>query len=350
MGVSITVLAIVAAMEVFMLGYSVVNVSLYQEYLWHYRAFYLCLLLAVLVYIALNLYAKRNIAQRYKLLYVASPVYACFFFAWALGITYFDAIHFNTIDPMVFMTFSLVVPMGFFVPPYAYVLIAAVTDALMISLAINVSGSLAPLTNLCIFCVFQIVVSFSFLRMRLRLAEKILEVQQNARIDELTGFLNRRAYDEDAAQYEGKPLPSNLVFIAVDLNGLKETNDLYGHAAGDKIIVGATQCIRQSFGDKGLLYRMGGDEFVAIVRANPIELQGLNIAYNQHIQTWSRDNGMTLSTAFGYACASDYPDKSVDELAKIADKRMYADKALYYETGGRDRRRNQRAAIERLAS
>ena len=338
MGISMTALSIVAALEVFMLGYSVVNAPMYGEYLWHYRAFYIALLVVALAYIALNTFVKRDIEHRYNMLNVANPVYAVFFFGWAMGITFFDAIIWGTVDSMVFMTFSLVVPLSFYIAPSVYAAIVVIADVLMIYLVVTVSGSIAPITNLSIFCIFQIVLGFSFLRLRLKLAERIIEEQENADIDTLTGFFNRRVYDADMKRLAEQP-ESDLAYVSIDLNGLKEVNDHYGHEAGDKLIIGAAQCIERCFGEKGNLYRIGGDEFVVLIPAGSDELENMFRGFDAGTRAWSEQNGMTLSTAYGYACYSELSDESEAVLARVADKRMYDAKARYYQSGGADRRR-----------
>lgn len=339
MGISMTALTIVAVLEVFMLVYSVVNAPMYGNYLWHYRVFYISLLTIALIYIALNAYVRQDIEHRYKILNVANPFYATFFFAWALGITFFDAIIWGTVDSMVFMTFSLTVPLSFYLFPSVYAGIVVVADAIMLYLTVAMSGSVGPLINLSIFCVFQIVLGVSFLRLRMKLAERIVEEQENADLDVLTGFQNRRVYEQDMKALANDPEIDSLAYVSIDLNGLKEVNDNHGHEAGDRLIVGAAQCIDQCFGEKGKLYRIGGDEFVVLAHANQDELNALFTNFDTRVQSWSDSNGMTLSTAYGSACHTEFPSESVTKLARVADERMYAAKARYYQTYGKDRRR-----------
>ena len=52
----------------------------------------------------------------------------------------------------------------------------------------------------------------------------------------------------------------------MDLNGLKEANDNIGHEAGDELIIGASKCMDNAFSGLGRTYRVGGDEFVALLR------------------------------------------------------------------------------------
>ena len=335
---STIVLSLVAALEVFMLIYSVIDPPLFGQYIWAYRIFYLCLLTAALVYIALNFFVKKDVEHRFKLLNVANPIYAVFFFAWALGITYFDAIKFGTVDTMVFMTFSMTVPLSFYLLPSVYAVIALIADAVMVYIAVTITGSAAPLINISIFCIFQLVLGVNFLRLKMRLTERILEEQRNADIDVLTGFPNRRFYEKDMRRLAESPMQSDLVYISIDLNGLKEVNDNYGHEAGDKLIVGTAQCIEQCFCQKGKSYRIGGDEFVVIAHASPDEIERLFSDFEARMKAWSQDNETTMSAAYGYVCQSEFPDKKVTELVRIADERMYTSKAHYYQESGHDRR------------
>lgn len=341
LNMSLTAMVIVAGLEVFMLVFSVVNSSLYgEEMWWKYRIFYICLLAAAVVYVALCLLVKRDTGRRFIWFSVANPLYAVFFYAWALGITYFDAMTYGAADPMVFMTFSLVVPFCFFLYPSAYAIIVGVADAFMAYLAVTVVGSWAPLINLSIFFVFQIAIGIGFLRLKNKLNERIVEEQENADVDVLTGFPNRRVYEADMRRLGAEPGHDDLVYVSIDLNGLKEVNDHYGHEAGDRFIIGAARCIEQSFGEKGTVYRIGGDEFVALVDIDREKLVGLLDDFDERTRSWSDDNGLALSTAHGFACRSEYPDENISKLARVADKRMYRNKALYYQESGKDRRRH----------
>lgn len=97
---------IVGLLEIFMLIYTLVNPALFGQYIGIYRKFYVSLLTAAVVYIALDILIKKDIQRRHRWLNVVNPLYAAFYFAWALGITYFDAVKYGVADPTVFMTFS----------------------------------------------------------------------------------------------------------------------------------------------------------------------------------------------------------------------------------------------------
>lgn len=336
---SMIALVVVCALEIFMLIYTLINRSLFGDFINTYRMFYIILLTAAVVYIALNIHIKKDIEHRHHWLNVVNPLYGIFFFAWALGITYFDALKYGVADPAVFMTFSLIVPLSFFLFPYIYAIIVLIADSLMIYMSLTTSGTLGSMINLSIFFIFQFVLGISFLTLKMKLAERILREKENAEIDILTGFQNRRAYEGRLDILKEETKRDNLIYIVIDLNELKEINDCHGHQAGDRLIVGAAKCLERCFGDKGNLYRIGGDEFVVLAYVGRSNVGKLLNDFERSMQEWTENNGMTLSAAYGCACCADYPESDIVEIVKIADKAMYESKARYYQTNGKDRRR-----------
>ena len=246
---------------------------------------------------------------------------------------------YGTVDPTVFMTFSLTVPLSFFLFPNMYAIIVFIADVAMLSIMLTVSHEIGSLINLSIFVIFQLVLGFSFFRLKMRLAERIVREQENAERDVLTGFANRRAYDRDMRSLAQEQPKDGLVYVAIDMNELKEVNDSHGHEAGDRLIVGAAECIRQCFGEKGRLYRVGGDEFAFILESAGSGLEQLLGDYEKAMAAWSGRNGMVLSTAYGYARREDHPDENITGLARMADRQMYEAKSEYYRRNGKDRRR-----------
>ncbi len=328
---SMLTMAVIAILEICMLIYTVVDPSLFGVYIQVYRLFYIALLSMALIYNWLNFYARKDIRQRYKVFNVANPVWVLFFFAWSLGITISDALKYNTIDPTVFMTFSLVVPLSFYLSAPLYVLIVLISDAIIFYYTAVISGSAGPMINLFIFFIFQLVVGVSFMLLKKQLAERIVEEEENADIDVMTGLSNRRLYEKEIQKIkEEEVMPENLAYLTIDLNGLKNINDTFGHVAGDRIIIGAAQCIEHCFGANGKIFRIGGDEFVVLTVAEHEEIeQKLSDLYRE-MEKWSDENGLTLTTASGYACHIDFPDLDIIGLAKEADKKMYEAKSHYY--------------------
>lgn len=82
--------------------------------------------------------------------------------------------------------------------------------------------------------------------------------------DPLTGLFNRRYYDETIVEYNSNPYYP-LSVIVMDINGLKELNDVFGHSAGDELLIQAASLFRDNLKDKEFVARIGGDEFVMIL-------------------------------------------------------------------------------------
>ena len=82
--------------------------------------------------------------------------------------------------------------------------------------------------------------------------------------DSMTGLMNRRCFETNLQQIDTKDsLPISIIFG--DLNGLKLTNDIFGHAAGDKLIQKAAQVLERVCRVDDLVARVGGDEFIIIL-------------------------------------------------------------------------------------
>jgi diguanylate cyclase (GGDEF)-like protein len=84
--------------------------------------------------------------------------------------------------------------------------------------------------------------------------------------DPLTGVLNRRGFERDAAQRltdSADDATGALLFI--DLNDFKQINDQYGHEIGDQLLTIASERLRGSLRSCDIIGRPGGDEFVALV-------------------------------------------------------------------------------------
>ena len=84
--------------------------------------------------------------------------------------------------------------------------------------------------------------------------------------DRMTGINNRTAFEEQLQDIEDHAQDyDNAALIFMDVDGLKNTNDLYGHNAGDELIISAALCIKNVFATYGKCYRIGGDEFCVLI-------------------------------------------------------------------------------------
>lgn len=149
--------------------------------------------------------------------------------------------------------------------------------------------------------------------------------------DYLTGLQNRTAFELDLEQLEQSPEQARDVsIIAYDLNNLKAVNDKLGHQAGDAYIRKMADNIRTSaFGDMGVSYRIGGDEFATVVvgrKEKELE-EALESLFTLSQSLGSLEEYFEFS--YGVATYEPERDKNLHDVLVRADRNMYAFKARH---------------------
>ena len=168
---------------------------------------------------------------------------------------------------------------------------------------------------------------------------KVEKWMKRSNTDELTGFANRHAYEADLKELEAGTIDDDFVYVSVDVNGLKATNDSFGHVAGDELLMGAASCLKKCFAAYGKLYRIGGDEFVALIYVDKDRLEKLQKEIEERTQKWAGEMVHDLTISCGYVTRAEDKERSVREMAILADHRMYEAKNEYYRRAGIDRRK-----------
>lgn len=163
--------------------------------------------------------------------------------------------------------------------------------------------------------------------------------------DELTGFYNRRAFEDEIASLKEGQLEKNFVYVSIDINGLKVTNDTLGHTAGDELILGACECMKQCFDEYGKLYRIGGDEFVALIYADDDKVEEIKKNVEMSTANWKGELVDKVAISCGYVTYKDWENLNFHQIVVLADKRMYEEKKKFYEVKGIDRRGQRDAHV-----
>lgn len=150
--------------------------------------------------------------------------------------------------------------------------------------------------------------------------------------DSLTGVKNRTAYNEISTELDlsielGECEPF-AVFVA-DVNGLKKTNDKYGHEVGNKLIVKSAKAICDSF-KHSPVFRIGGDEFAVVLRGEDFDgRETLLSELDARCESSSvsvPDAEIEVSIARAIAVYESGLDTSFEDVFNRADKKMYEDK------------------------
>ncbi len=121
---------------------------------------------------------------------------------------------------------------------------------------------------------------------------------------------------------------NDIIICFIDINGLKEINDVLGHEQGDALILNSVKIIKENIREEDLLIRLGGDEFLICF---------VNMDIDQVNKTWLRvldkiklaneeDKPYIISLSHGIAEIKKSDRNMLDELIREADIMMYEEK------------------------
>ncbi|HVI43129.1 MAG TPA: diguanylate cyclase, partial [Anaerovoracaceae bacterium] len=142
--------------------------------------------------------------------------------------------------------------------------------------------------------------------------------------DQLTGLYNRRFYEEELKRINtSRNLPITLVLA--DVNGLKLTNDAFGHSLGDNLLKKIAQIFKNECRTEDIIARIGGDEFVFLLpKTDGSEAQRIIERINNSISEKQREN-IICSVSFGWA-TKHYLKEDTRKTFMRAEDYMYRNK------------------------
>ena len=163
-----------------------------------------------------------------------------------------------------------------------------------------------------------------------RAKNEIEEISETAYKDALTSVGSKTAYNGAIAKLQEDVDKKKLFcfgFVMIDVNNLKYVNDTYGHKLGDEYIKGCCSIICNAF-KRSPVFRIGGDEFVVLLNgadydarvelADEMEKAFTDAYTNENEEPYCR-----YSASYGHAIFDPLLDKTVEEVLKRADQRMY---------------------------
>lgn len=156
--------------------------------------------------------------------------------------------------------------------------------------------------------------------------EKDKEMRELLIHDQMTGLYNRAYINEIIQSRDFNKIYS--IFI-LDIDGLKEANDNFGHLEGDQLIVNAAQFIKKCFRETDIVARIGGDEFMAILPNTDNQMaESIGLEIEKNIKVYNKNcekNHLCIYLSYGYASATNEND-SPEDIMKHADYQMYSHK------------------------
>jgi len=154
--------------------------------------------------------------------------------------------------------------------------------------------------------------------------------------DVLTGVYNRGYMSKLLEFFLERYNDNQEVFslILCDLDGFKAINDSYGHDVGDKCLISFANFMKESLGEKGIIGRIGGDEFIAIVPGkNKEETEALaEELCNKLEELEIVDIGRKLKMSIGISDVLE--NNNMKKMIKLADERMYNSKKMKRNRSG----------------
>jgi diguanylate cyclase (GGDEF)-like protein len=166
-------------------------------------------------------------------------------------------------------------------------------------------------------------VRYAFFERR-SMERRLREATYEANHDSLTGALNRRGLFSRAQALRG-------TLFSIDLDGFKQVNDRFGHAAGDLVLVDVVRELRRAVDELDIVARIGGDEFVVITaQADPREVAELARHFTTVIEAIALSGTDRLpagvGASVGYAQLDGVP---FDRALRLADAQAYDAKAAH---------------------
>jgi diguanylate cyclase (GGDEF)-like protein len=157
-------------------------------------------------------------------------------------------------------------------------------------------------------------------------------LREQALTDALTKLGNRRKLAADLDERLATASAScPLVLIMFDLDGFKGYNDTFGHLAGDAMLARLGAKLAAAVSAHGTAYRLGGDEFCALLTARPVELNTVLAAAAGALE--ERGANFAVSASYG-AVLLPYEATRLEYALQLADERMYARKKVRPSSAG----------------
>jgi len=156
------------------------------------------------------------------------------------------------------------------------------------------------------------------------------ELGSLALTDELTGLYNRRGFLALAERQLklGRRSGRGILLVFIDVDGLKQLNDTFGHAEGDRTLMRAGGVLEKTFRESDVVARFGGDEFAVLaIEASQHNQETIAARLRENLRQMNdEDSGPAISLSWGVARFDPQSKTSIGQLMAQADQAMYEHK------------------------
>ena len=188
-------------------------------------------------------------------------------------------------------------------------------------------ATLLPIIGCLCFVMTQILNYYLNISASYARQEQYGSLSAQAYMDPLTGLPNRKSADNVFRSLNSGG--GSYCIVSLDLDNLKIINDTFGHNAGDRMLKTAADVLNECVADKGFHARMGGDEFVIVLRRTSEDaVKALLARIGERLRERGRSAyGIEYSISIGYAFKEERKRGVALDVFKLADDRMYSQKA-----------------------
>jgi diguanylate cyclase (GGDEF)-like protein len=156
------------------------------------------------------------------------------------------------------------------------------------------------------------------------------ELGNLALTDELTGLYNRRGFQAlaDRQLKLGRRSGRGMLLFFVDVNGLKQINDSFGHAEGDVVLMRTAETLEKTFRDSDVIARLGGDEFAVLaIEALDYSEARIRERLSEYLKMLNaKESRYVISLSLGVVRFDPGTRASICDLMARADRAMYEGK------------------------
>lgn len=184
--------------------------------------------------------------------------------------------------------------------------------------------SIISIVLITIFALIYIIFKMRFNKIK----EDKQRLFEKTQIDSLTGVYNREACEKLVMEYlNEKDVSLYCAFIIIDVDYFKQINDRLGHKVGDDLLVDFSKILKESFSNKDIVSRLGGDEFIVFIKdIEENNIRSIEETLKKVCKLMDKEieyNGINQRISLSLGCVMTKFKMNFNKLYTIADETLY---------------------------